>query len=175
MKCQNCSEPIKSQRATKKFCSAGCKQAHYRDTRARIDVAALFVREDSPYKAIPHVDCFDRERDGLTFKGSVPVICHPPCRRFGKLRHFSKASISEERLAHFSVERVRLNGGILEHPVDSKLWIDAELPYPGDYDEFGGWTLEVAQNMFGHRARKMTFFKETRRSQHYHAQSIGFR
>jgi hypothetical protein len=31
-----------------------------------------------------------------------------------------------------------------------------ELPYPGNYDEFGGFSICVDQFLFGHKARKKT-------------------
>ena len=58
----------------------------------------------------------------------------------------------------YSVLRVRQNGGILEHPAYSKLWKVAGLPRPGArYDEFGGYTIDIDQSWFGHKARKRTW------------------
>ena len=72
-----------------------------------MDVAALFVRSDSIYKSLPGVDCFDIERDALTFPGGKPVVCHPPCRAWGVLRKFAKPRPGEKALAPWAVNQVR--------------------------------------------------------------------
>lgn len=120
-------------------------------------VAALFCRADSIYKTIPGVDVFDIERDARTFADSCPVIAHPPCRAWGRLRHFAKPRDDEKQLALFGVEQVRRCGGVLEHPAHSTLWAEAGLPAPGQRDEFGGWTLPIYQSWWGHKAEKATW------------------
>lgn len=47
-------------------------------------------------------------------------------------------------------------GGVVEHPKGSRLWV-SRLPYPGERDEFGGWTLPILQYWWGHRAEKATW------------------
>lgn len=42
-------------------------------------VAALFVRADGNYKAMPGVDAWDMERDARLWPGGCPVVAHPPC------------------------------------------------------------------------------------------------
>lgn len=49
-------------------------------------------------------------------------------------------------------------GGVLEHPAGSTLWIDQNLPKPGERDLFGGWTLAAPQKWWGHRCEKPTWF-----------------
>lgn len=120
-------------------------------------VAALFCRADSIYKTIPGVDVFDIERDARTFAGRCPVIAHPPCRAWGRLRHMAKPRPDEKDLAFFAVETVRKNGGVLEHPARSSLWTAAGLPLPRSRDSFNGWTLPIHQMWFGHRAEKSTW------------------
>lgn len=119
-------------------------------------VAALFVRGDSVYKKLPGVDCWDIERDARKWPGGVPVVAHPPCRAWGQLRHFAKPREDEAALALFAVDMVRQFGGVLEHPKNSALWPAAGLPEPCRVDEFGGWTMPVDQNWWGHRAQKAT-------------------
>lgn len=119
-------------------------------------VAVLFARADSNYKALPGVDVWDAVRDARRWPGGCPVVAHPPCRAWGRLRHFAKPRPDEKALAMFAVEQVRRFGGVLEHPEGSTLWGAAGLPAPGQRDEFGGWTLPIAQHWFGHRAEKMT-------------------
>jgi hypothetical protein len=88
----------------------------------------------------------------------MPVVAHPPCRSWGRLRHFAKPRDGERALALFAVDQVRRCGGVLEHPAFSSLWPVAGLPAPGARDVFGGWTLPVSQSWFGHKARKDTWF-----------------
>lgn len=119
-------------------------------------VAVLFARTDSNYKALPDCDVWDAERDARKWPGGCPVIAHPPCRAWGRLRHFAKPRADEKDLARFAVAQVRKWGGVLEHPESSQLWQDQGLPPAGKRDEFGGWTLPVHQYWFGHRAQKKT-------------------
>lgn len=129
-------------------------------------VAALFVRGDSIYKTMPGVDCYDIERDARTWPGGCPVVAHPPCRAWGRLRQFAQPREGERELGPWAVEQVRRWGGVLEHPAESTLFATCELPLPrgrllprpGPWvDDFGGITLAIRQFDFGHRAEKMTW------------------
>lgn len=116
-------------------------------------VAALFVRADSVYRGLG-VDCFDERRDARSFDLGCPVVCHPPCGPWGKLAQFSKAR-HERDLAWWAVHVVRQCGGVLEHPMSSKLWAEAGLK-PGVTDEFGGILVPIDQKDWGHEAEKRT-------------------
>lgn len=121
-------------------------------------VAALFVRADSIYKTLPDVDCYDAERDAKTWRGGCPVVAHPPCRTWGRLRHFAKAPAHEHALGPWAVEQVRRWGGVLEHPQGSRLFAHCGCALPGGLiDEWGGMTLQIDQFHWGHKARKRTF------------------
>jgi len=120
-------------------------------------VAVLFARSDSIYKSLPECDVFDEERDARTYQGEGPVVAHPPCRAWGRLRMQAKPRPGEKELAHFAVNQVRRCGGVLEHPMYSTLWKAAGLPLPGCVDEFSGWTLPVFQCWWGHKAQKATW------------------
>lgn len=120
------------------------------------DVAVLFARADSVYKTLPGCDVYDMERDARTFPGGMPVVAHPPCRAWASLRHHAKPRDGEKDLAFLAIDAVRQDGGVLEHPWLSTLWQAAGLPEPGQFDDWGGWTLPIDQNWFGHRARKRT-------------------
>lgn len=121
-------------------------------------VAALFVRSDSSYKSLPGVDAWDAERDARQFAGGMPVVAHPPCRAWGRLRQFAKPRADEKALGPWAVDQVRRWGGVLEHPWQSTLYDHCGLPRPGDApDEWGGYAIEVDQFVFGHRARKPTW------------------
>lgn len=119
-------------------------------------VAVLFARADSIYKTLPDVDVWDIERDARKWPGGCPVVAHPPCRAWGRLSHMAKPRPDEMDLARWAVAQVREWGGVLEHPSGSKLWGDQGLPVPGKRDKWGGHTVPIDQNWFGHRARKST-------------------
>jgi len=119
--------------------------------------AALFVRKNSGYKGLA-AECFDMERDARSYAGQLPVVAHPPCRAWGRLRHMAKPRHDERALALHAVGVVRKLGGVLEHPAASTLWPVAGLPEPGERDKWGGWTMVANQSAWGHRAPKPTRF-----------------
>lgn len=110
------------------------------------DLAALFVCSGSPYPALG-LDCYDLVRDARTYEGSGRVICHPPCRAWGRYKAVAKPREGEKALAVWAMELVRRNGGILEHPLSSSLWRHLQ---PGDC------TVTIRQADFGHRSEKLT-------------------
>ena len=124
-------------------------------------VAALYVESRGPYPGLV-AEWFDVERDARTYSGPGPVVAHPPCERWGKLSHFSRNDTRE--LAIIAVDQVRRFGGVLEHPVGSRLWAECRLPPPEDMwpDEFGGRTYLVNQGDYGHRAPKPTLLYAVR-------------
>jgi hypothetical protein len=119
-------------------------------------IAVLFARADSIYKTMPDCDVYDIERDARNYRGKLPVIAHPPCRAWGGLSHFAKPRYGERKLAIWAVLQIRRNGGVLEHPAASRLWKVMRLPEPGQRDQFGGFTMVIDQDWFGHRAEKRT-------------------
>jgi len=120
------------------------------------NVAVLYAREDSIYKSLsPHV--YDIHRDARNYNGPFPVVSHPPCRAWGRLRTFAKPRPDEKSLGYHAVHAVRTWGGVLEHPASSGLWSACDLPAPGKRDSFGGFTYVVDQAWFGHRAPKRTW------------------
>lgn len=130
---------------------------NFEHTRAGIKPAVLFARTDSIYKTL---DCevWDAQRDALNWKGGAPLVAHPPCRSWGRLRKFAKPLPGEKDLARWAVSQVRTFCGVLEHPAWSTLWLDQGLPSPGDgVDSYGGWTLPVSQKWWGHKAEKLTW------------------
>lgn len=106
----------------------------------------LFTRKDSIYKELG-CDCWDAERNARLYLGAGPVIAHPPCRAWGRMAHWSKHTDYEKSHAVWTIDLIRKFGGIMEHPVTSRVW---ELL---DDDEK---TLVVDQNWFGHPAQKRT-------------------
>jgi hypothetical protein len=116
----------------------------------------LFAQTNSIYKSLD-CDVYDIKRNALTFNGDEPVIAHPPCRGWGRLRTFSNHSNEELDLAFFAIEKIRKNGGVLEHPASSSLWDAADLPKLGLRDNYGGFTFPIYQSDFGHQAPKLTW------------------
>ena len=123
---------------------------------------ALFCRRDSDYKLRQHWDVYDADRNALTYAGAGPIVCHPPCRFWGRLSHMAGRSgkmaadqiAKEKALAPWSVDRIRHVGGILEHPSGSKIF--DYLPTIGETDFYGGFVIEIDQYDFGHVAHKKT-------------------
>lgn len=117
---------------------------------------ALFVRKDSAYKKRDNWDVYDADRDALSFNEEVqPVVCHPPCRAWGRLSHMANPRQGEADLALWSIDMIRKNGGILEHPSGSRLF-GKHLPDVGETDKHGGFTILIDQYDFGHVAHKKT-------------------
>lgn len=121
-------------------------------------VAVLFARADSIYKSLRDCDVWDAERDALRWNGGAPVVAHPPCRAWGRLRQFAKPRPGEKMLAILAVANVRAFGGVLEHPAESTLWEHCSLPRPGEFrDAWDGYSIEIEQFHWGHRAEKATW------------------
>ena len=120
-------------------------------------VVVLYARSDSIYKTLPGCDVWDAERDARNYRGKEPVVAHPPCGPWGRLRAFCKHP-EQKDLARHAVRIVRENGGVLEHPAGSTLWEDQSLPEPGAKDKWGGWTMTAPQWWWGHRAEKASRF-----------------
>ena len=121
----------------------------------RTDVVALYVDPRGPYPSRV-VEGFDEARDARTYAGPLPVVAHPPCGPWGRLRHLSKHDSPE--LAIRAVAQVRACGGVLEHPRYSLLWEACGMPKPGELpDAWGGRTIEIAQCDWGHVARKQSW------------------
>lgn len=110
------------------------------------ELAALFVCASTPYRALG-LDCYDLARDAQTYRGQGRVICHPPCRTWGRYAFKAKAREGERELALWALDLVRTNGGVLEHPASSQLW---------RYLRPGESSILIRQADFGHRAEKLT-------------------
>lgn len=125
----------------------------------QVAVAVLCTCKNSAYAQMAGVQCYGQDRDARTFvpTPNVAVVAHPPCRTWGKLKHFAKAPVGEMELAPMCVDIVRACGGVLEHPLGSRLWSHCHLPKPNaGVDAHGGWTLLVDLFDWGFKARKPT-------------------
>ncbi len=136
-------------------------------SRPELTVAALYVEKDGVYASLPNVDLWDEERDARLYEGPWPVVAHPPCARWGSLSYVNQAKygyiIGDDGGCFTSaLWSVRMFGGVLEHPAHSLAWSTFNLPIPGrsGWTESlldGGFTTEVSQVAYGHRARKRTW------------------
>ena len=117
-----------------------------------------FVADKSYYRLLPDLDLYDLRRNALSTVSNAPAIYHPPCRSWGRLRHFAKTPSGEHWLAVWAILRMWRYGGVLEHPAGSKLWSLMGLAYPGrGYDLHGGFSVSLNQSWFGYPAKKNTW------------------
>lgn len=133
-------------------------------------IAALFVIKNGVYSEL-NLDCWDIERDARQYRGPRKVICHPPCKRWGKYwwgganPYLRKKQHKGDDAGCFyhSIWCVRTFGGIIEHPKGSHAWdwFGLEKPKQGkgwtNSDKYGGKSCCVEQGNYGHLARKPTW------------------
>jgi hypothetical protein len=50
-------------------------------------IAALYVETDGTYYGLPDVDPWDQARDARRYAGPHPVVAHPPCQRWGRMKN----------------------------------------------------------------------------------------
>lgn len=126
-------------------------------------IAALYVETGGVYFGRDDVDPWDAPRDARLYTGPYPVVAHPPCGSWSKLRHLYRGD--DRDCGPRAVDQVRTSGGVLEHPAGSTLWDYCALPKPGEVpDGWGGWTIAVNQCDWGHVARKRTWLYVVRLS-----------
>lgn len=132
-------------------------------------VAALYVETDGCYFGLPDVEPWDIQRDARLYPGPHPVVAHPPCQRWGRFWHGSTRKPHQFKLGddggcfEAALEAVRLWGGVLEHPADSKAWDYFGMAKPKRHagwtgaDARGGHSCYVEQGNYGHDSRKPTW------------------
>jgi hypothetical protein len=134
-------------------------------------IAALYVDPSGIYSRMPGVDCWGIERDARSYAGPHPVVAHPPCQRWGPLAKFVQARYAQYRVGDdggtfaAALAAVRRWGGVLEHPAKSLAWrahglLEPSCKLRGGWsvaDDVGGWTCQIEQIHYGHRARKATW------------------
>ena len=119
-------------------------------------IPVLFTSHNSLYNDVDVFDCYDVKRNAFNYTGRTPLIAHPPCRLFSRLRMLSSASPIEKKCAYFALARIRQFGGILEHPRSSTLWLNGNFKLDGSVDEYGGFLRSVNLSWFGFPAQKKT-------------------
>lgn len=110
-------------------------------------IAILCAQKKSIYNQIAGLDVFDIDRDAYTFTGKTPIIAHPPCQQWSRMKNFAKENTREKELAMFCLEHVQVNGGIFEHPAGSSFFKYAGITP----------TISVNQNWFGFPGEKRTY------------------
>lgn len=76
-----------------------------------LPVSVLFARADSCYKAMPGCDVWDKERNAMLCDDDLPVVAHPPCRAWGRLRTFAMPLPGGRCSFRLAVALIRKNGG----------------------------------------------------------------
>lgn len=130
-------------------------------------VAALYVDSRGPYLSMANVEAWcglqstsslfqhNSARDAKKYDGPHPVVAHPPCGPWGKLAHMCKYQDTD--CAPIAVGQTQKWGGVMEHPVGSRLWAHCGLPAVGEgCDQHGGFTISVRQCDWGHSCAKPT-------------------
>ena len=121
-------------------------------------VTILCAARSTVYRAFPGVAIYTRTADAWTARPTGPVIAHPPCRCWSRMRGLSsltlRARILEMMLAFECLRMVTTHGGVLEQPAFSSFWRHANLPRPGDTSQAPAmWSLAVDQSNWGHRTK----------------------
>lgn len=130
--------------------------AHEREPFETRTVAALYIDAGGPYPKLSGVDCWDEWRDAMKYEGPHPIVAHPPCGPWGRMRHQSR--FQNPQCARRAVEQVRKFGGVLEHPAYSLLFPALDLPIPGrGQDDYGGYVVALNQVAWGHPCVKPTW------------------
>jgi len=134
----------------------------------QVMISAIFVESYGCYQNDDRLDPWDIERDARKYNLDNPVIAHPPCQKWGKMARVNYArwggehNKPEEDGGCFAsaLESVNRCGGVLEHPAQSYAWgrYGIEKPNRNQWTEtLNGWTCEVWQSAYGHRANKATW------------------
>ena len=136
------------------------------------DVACLFVDPAGVYPTMLGTDNWCADRDARQYRGSMPVVAHPPCQLWGPFAAVNYARWGGEHnrpgndggCFESALNNVRRCGGVLEHPAFSKAWKEYGLTAPtgtgwtSNAPFFGTeWVCEVWQSAYGHKARKRTW------------------
>ena len=78
-------------------------------------IAALYIDPLGPYPKLDGVDCWDNRyhrgalRDARLYSGPEPVVAHPPCKHWSRLRHLAHVGCSSCSMS--APRRDRVSGG----------------------------------------------------------------
>jgi hypothetical protein len=80
-----------------------------------MSVQALYIDPRGPYPALLGAEnCWGVERDAKSYTGGGPVVAHPPCGPWGRLKFLCKHQ--DPSCGPRAVEQVRLGGGRIGAP-----------------------------------------------------------
>jgi hypothetical protein len=85
-------------------------------------ISVLCIQKNSNYLQLPNLDLWNESRNTYNYTGINPVICHPPCQQWSRLKAFAKDDKLSKELALFCWDKVQVNGGIFEHPLGSSFF-----------------------------------------------------
>jgi hypothetical protein len=131
-------------------------------------ISALYVQKDGCYFSDSRIDPWDKDRNALNYTGDNPVIAHPPCQLWGNLAfvNYKRWGGDHNKPGNdggcfkSALDNVNRCGGVLEHPAFTRAWKEYGLQRPekGKWIKSGhGWTCEVWQSAYGHKANKRTW------------------
>jgi hypothetical protein len=108
-------------------------------------VAVLWIARRTKYVQLyRQCELWGRHKDAKTYKGPWPIVAHPPCGPWGKLKWRSR---QDKEAGTVAIELVHLWGGVIEQPMGSTLFKEHGR---------GGQVEIVDQGDYGHRAEKRT-------------------
>lgn len=125
-------------------------------------ISVLFCDPKGTYSHLPDLDLWGEARDARLYTGDNPVICHPPCERWGGYATVGGRALGDDGGCFaYALEACLQWGGIIEHPAGSRAWDVFCLPKPGrsGWSKVGskGRSCLVEQGWYGHRAPKPTW------------------
>lgn len=109
-------------------------------------VAALWVAEGTEYLSIAGCDCWGILRDAKLYRGPYPIIAHPPCGPWAKLRNVCYRQSKLDGIV--AMHLVHTWGGVVEQPEGSRLF--------SEYGQPGHTLVKIMQCMYGHFEQKPT-------------------
>lgn len=116
------------------------------------NISVLCTSKNSIYNELG-LETYDQKRDARTYNGSGPIIAHPPCRAWSAhMSHFAKPLPGEKSLALFCLRKIAKNGGVLEHPANSKFFEQYNL-----HQDIRFKIIEIHQSWFGYPTTKRTW------------------
>lgn len=111
-------------------------------------ISVLCVRPGSHYYSFPLLDLWDSYRDVYNFSGNLPIIAHPPCQQWSKLKSFAKNHDQSKNIGPLCIDIVHKNTGIIEQPHGSELFRYCGIPAKK--------LLSVNLHWWGYPAQKKT-------------------
>lgn len=109
--------------------------------------AVLWVSIPTVYTQFRGLELYDIERNAHTYEGPGPIIAHPPCGPWGRLK--GQCFWEDESHGIKAMQLVHRFGGVIEQPLGSSLFYRYG-------DSYRGTIRRVNQFDYGHRTTKPT-------------------